>query len=138
MKIRPKIKLMKFYFFKQFVFIQPQLSTTKEGQTGLICIWCPKSGQWVIWFSKNFYNGPKAPIKMKKKSLKIIGVLTTYSYVQTKFKNIWLKNIALKGLQKQRCCIRFSLASKNFRQVFQKFLQLPNLEIFPTETTSCN
>jgi hypothetical protein len=37
------------------------------------------------------------------------------TYVHTKFERIWLKTVVLRGLQKQRFCVRSSRASKDFR-----------------------
>jgi hypothetical protein len=52
---------------------------------------------------------------MKNKNLKKLrGVLTTFTYVHTKFERIWLKTVVLRGLQKQRFCVRSSRASKDF------------------------
>jgi hypothetical protein len=51
----------------------------------------------------------KSTLKNKKKIWKKIrGVLTTSTYVHTKFESIWFKTVLLRGLQKQHFCIRSS------------------------------
>ncbi len=47
----------------------------------------------------------------------LAGSKSLWNAERTKFENIWLKTVVLRGLQKQRFCIRSSRASKDFWQV---------------------
>jgi hypothetical protein len=71
----------------------------------------------------------KSTSENENKNLKNIrGVLTTSFNVHTKFERIWLKTVVLRGLQKQRFCIRSSRASKDFRLILYARNQILGIE----------
>jgi hypothetical protein len=93
LRIRPEIKLTQVYLKKKSRFPSPSHSTAK------------KRPKWpnlhkVLSAFQRLLERAKSTSENKNKNLKKIrGVLTTSTYAHTKFENIWLKTVVLRGLQ---------------------------------------